>query len=389
MTAGKGEVVIGAGPAGLAVAAMLRSRGRKPIVLERAGRVGESWRTRYDCLRLNTARWWSGLPGLAIPRQLGTWVSAADYARYLEQYATHHELEVRFGVDVASISRRGPAWSVETSAGLVETDNVVVATGYDREPFVPSWPGLKTFTGWLLHASAYRNPQPFVGRRVLVVGAGNSAADIAVDLVRGGASGVSISVRTPPQIVPRTVGGIPMQSVAVASRPLPAWVGDAIVRAVQNVVHGDLSRHGVPTPRESVSAQFRRADVVPVIDVDWVRRLKRGELTVVAAVASFQSQRVVLADGSSVTPDAVIAATGYRRGLERLVGDLGVIDQRGRPVTGEANESLPGLYFVGYTNPLSGNLRELGLHARVIADRIARASQATPQTAGAIGMTQS
>jgi len=147
---------------------------------------------------------------MAIPRQLGTWVSAADYARYLERYATHHELEVRFGVDVASILRRGSAWSVETSAGLVETDNVVVATGYDREPFVPSWPGLSTFTGRLLHASAYRNPQPFVGRRVLVVGAGNSAADIAVDLVRGGASGVWISVRTPPQIVPRTVAGIPM-----------------------------------------------------------------------------------------------------------------------------------------------------------------------------------
>src|SRR2546425_13262613 len=89
--AGSGEVVIGAGPAGLAVGAMLRRRGRKPIVLERAGRVGESWRTRYDCLRLNTARWWSGLPGMAIPRQLGTWVSAADYARDLERDATDHE----------------------------------------------------------------------------------------------------------------------------------------------------------------------------------------------------------------------------------------------------------------------------------------------------------
>src|SRR2546428_6496394 len=160
MKAGDGDVVIGAGPAGLAVAAMLRRRRRNPIVLERAGRVGESWRTRYDCLRLNTARWWSGLPDLAIPRELGTWIGAADYANYLEQYARHHDLDVRFGVEVASISRRGSGWSVETSAGGVEADNVVVATGYDREPFVPNWPGLDTFAGQRLHASAYRNPQP-------------------------------------------------------------------------------------------------------------------------------------------------------------------------------------------------------------------------------------
>src|SRR2546426_3589 len=261
MKAGDGDVVIGAGPAGLAGACMLRRRPRKSIVLGRAGRSG---------------------------------------------------------------------WSVEPSAGGVEADNVVVATGYDREPFVPNWPGLDTFAGQRLHASAYRNPQPFAGRKVLVVGAGNSAADIAVDLARGGASGVWASIRTPPQIVPRTVGGIPMQSVAVASRPLPAWVGDAIVRAVQKAVHGDLSRHGLPSPTESVSAQFRRADVVPVIDVDWVGRLKRGEIRVVAAVESFEAKRVVLADGSSLAPDAVIAATGYRRGLERLVGDLGLIDQRRR-----------------------------------------------------------
>ena len=97
MTARTADVVIGAGPAGLAVGAMLRRRGRDPLLLERAGRVGESWQSRYDCLHLNTARWWSRLPGLEIPRRFGTWVSAKDYARYLELYARHHELDVRLG----------------------------------------------------------------------------------------------------------------------------------------------------------------------------------------------------------------------------------------------------------------------------------------------------
>ena len=357
MTPSRSDVVIGGRPAGLAVAATLKRRGRAPLVLERADRVGDSWRNRYDCLRLNTARWWSSLPGLALPSRLGTWVGAGDYARYLEDYARHHGLDVRLGVGVERIIRLETGWLVETSGGAIEAENVVVATGYDREPSVPAWLGADGFTGRLLHASAYRNAEPFAGRNVLVVGAGNSGADIAVDLVRGGASNVWISVRTPPQVVPRT---------AVASRTLPSWIGDAIVRSVQRLVHGDLSRQGLPPPRETVSAQFRRADVVPVIDVDFVRALRRGTVRAVQAVSDFERERVVLADGSSLTPDVVIAATGYRRGLETLVGHLGVLDERGRPAEG----AYPGLYFAGYTNPLSGNLRELGIHARQIADRI-------------------
>ena len=373
------DIVIGGGPAGLACAAVLKRRGRNPVVLERAPRVGESWRTRYDCLRLNTARWWSSLPGFPIPRNLGTWVGAGDYANYLDLYARRHELDVRLGLDVSRISKREPWWLVETSAGTIEAENVVVATGYDREPFLPDWPGLSGFSGQMMHASAYRNPDMFAGRRVLVVGAGNSAADIAVDLVRGGAARVWMSIRTPPQIVPRTVGGLPMQTVAVATRALPAWVGDSIVRAAQKLVHGDLTRHGLPSPRETVSTQFRRGDVVPVIDVEFVRRLRAGELEAVAAVREFEGDRVVLADGSQVSPEAVVAATGYRRGLEGLVGDLGVLDARGLPVTGAPESDLRGLYFAGFTNPLSGNLRELGIHARQIADQIAKSRLAVQE----------
>ena len=383
MTARTADVVIGAGPAGLAVGAMLRRRGRDPLLLERAGRVGESWQSRYDCLHLNTARWWSRLPGLEIPRRFGTWVSAKDYARYLELYARHHELDVRLGVGVEGISPHESGWLVESSVGEFEADNVIVATGYDREPSIPSWPGADGFTGQLLHASAYRNPRPFAGRSVLVVGSGNSAADIAVDLVRGGASKVWNSIRTPPQIVPRTVGGIPMQTVAIVTRSLPVWVGDAVVRSVQILVHGDLSPYGLPSPREGVSAQFRRADVVPVIDVAFVHTLKRGEVEFVAAVSAFDGERVLLADGSSLQPDVVVAATGYRRGLERLVGNLGVLGERGRPITSgaESPDGLSGLYFAGYTNPLSGNLRELGIHARQIADQIATSPRSAQQRA--------
>jgi putative flavoprotein involved in K+ transport len=368
LTAQDRDLVIGAGAAGLAVAAMLRAHGRDPVVVDRAHRVGASWWTRYDCLQLNTARWWSGLPGYPIPRTFGTWVKATDYARYLDAYALHHRLDVRLGVSVETIAEAHPGWKATTSAGEMRAANVVVATGYDREPFVPAWPGLDTFIGRVLHSSAYRNSASFVGIEALVVGGGNSATDIAVDLVRGGASRVWLSIRTPPQIVPRTVGRLPMQSVAVATRRMPAWVGDGIVRLVQRLVHGDLSRHGLPRPRESVSAQFGRADVVPVIDVEFVRAVRRGDLYVVPAVSQFDRDHVVLADGSRVAPRLVVAATGYRRGLERMVGHLAVLDERGRPVSGV--ETPRGLFFVGFSNPLSGNLREIGIEAATTAKRI-------------------
>jgi putative flavoprotein involved in K+ transport len=377
LTAEVEDVVIGAGPAGLATAAVLRRRGRRSVVLDRGERIGQSWLSRYECLRLNTVRWWSGLPGLAIPRRFGRWVKAEDYAGYLDLYAKHHQLDVRLGVSVERIKRGDRGWLVSTSTGEIAARNVVVATGYDREPFIPSWPGREVFAGELLHASRYRNARPLEGRSVLVVGCGNSGADIAVDLVRGGASKVWLSARAAPQIVPRTVGGIPMQTVAITTRRLPAWVGDSVVRIAQRLAHGDLTRYGVPRTEQPVSVQFGGSDVVPVIDVDFVNTVKRGGIEVVPAVEAFDGYKVICADHSVIVPNVVIAATGYRRGLESLVGHLSVLAHDGRPLAHgpESPAGATGLFFVGYTNPLSGNLRELAIDARRTANRVAAKSR--------------
>ena len=377
MTLQRADIIVGAGPAGLATAAMLRIEGRDPLVLDLGERVGQSWLRRYECLRLNTTRWWSSLPGLPIPRKYGTWVKAADYASYLGLYARHHSLDVWCGTSVQRIDRGDGRWLVATSAGAMEADNVIVAAGYDRLPFVPAWPGKEEFGRDLIHSSAYRNARPFVQQGVLVVGGGNSGTDIAVDLARAGAS-VWLSLRTPPQIVPRTIAGLPMQTVAICARGLPAWVGDSIVKSAQRLVHGDLTRFGIAAPVEPLSAQFSRGDVVPVIDVDFVRAVKRGLIKVVAAVEAFEGSRVILSDQSVLSPAVVIAATGYRRGLESLVGHLQVLEPDGRPAANgpHSPSGANGLFFVGYTNPLSGNLRELSIDSKRTARAIALRSVA-------------
>jgi putative flavoprotein involved in K+ transport len=366
--------VIGAGPAGLATAAMLRKRGVDVVTIDRAEGVGSSWRGHYDRLHLHTVRWLSHLPGMRIPRENGRWVHRDDVIAYLERYAAYHQLELMLGTEVTGLSRADGTWTLETSAGPVEAANVVVATGYNHTPFMPEYPGRDGFEGELLHASQYRNAEPYRGRDVLVVGSGNTGAEIAVDLVEGGARRVRLAVRTPPNIVRRQVGVTPNQVLAVGMRRLPPQVVDSIGRVAQRVTVGDLTRYGLAKPERGVYTRMIEDDVVPVIDVGLIDAVKKRQVEIVGALLGFDGPDVILSGRERIRPEAVIVATGYRRGLEPLVGPLGVLDERGKPVVHGAHcpPGAPGLYFTGYTNPISGMFRELAIDARRIAKAIAR-----------------
>ena len=220
-----------------------------------------------------------------------------------------------------------------TSRGELDAARVVVATGYNRTPFIPGWPGRDGYSGTLIHSSAYRNSAPYRGKEVLVIGAGNSGAEIAADLLEGGAGRVVIAVRTPPHIVPRQALGVPAQVVGIGIRRLPPGVGDVIVAALQRIFVGDLSRSGMPKTERGFYSDFLSRGVVPTLDVGLIGPLKRGTVGVVRGVESFERSAVVLADGSRISPEVVIAATGYRRGLEPLVGDLGVLDAAVAPTS--------------------------------------------------------
>lgn len=376
--------VIGGGPGGLAAAAALREQGVRAVVLEKSADVGASWRRHYDRLHLHTTRRWSALPGLPMPRRFGRWVSRDDVVRYLEKYVEHHELEVVTGVEVSRIDRAadGTGWRLTASGGRELTGRaVVVATGYNHTPRIPDWSGRDTFTGELLHASAYRNPAPYAGRDVLVVGVGNTGAEIAVDLVEGGASRVRLAVRTVPHIVRRSTAGWPAQATGILVRRLPVALVDRAGGLMARVAVPDLAEKGLPRPDTGLYSRVKDG-AIPVQDVGLIDAVKGGRVVPVAAVESFDKDAVVLADGTRITPDAVIAATGYLRALEPLVGHLGVLDARGRPVAhgGRTPKQAPGLYFTGFTNPISGMFREMALDAEKIAKRLARTPAPRPES---------
>ncbi|MFH9131856.1 flavin-containing monooxygenase [Streptomyces griseoaurantiacus] len=372
--------VIGGGPGGLAAAQALRAKGVRAVVLERSDQVGSSWRGHYERLRLHTTRGLSSLPGLAMPRSFGRWVSRENVVRYLEKYAEHHELEIVTGVEVSRVERApdGEDWLLRASGGRELTGRaVVLATGFNHTPYVPQWPGREDWSGEFLHAGSYRSPAPYAGRDVLVVGAGNTGAEIAVDLVEGGARRVRLAVRTVPHIVRRSTAGWAAQYSAVLVRRLPVRLVDRLARTMCRISVPDLTAQGLPRPETGLYSRVREG-AIPVQDAGIVEAVRTGRVEVVAAVEGFEGDAVLLTDGSRVEPEAVIAATGYARGLEPLVGHLDVLDARGRPVTsgGRTPENAPGLYFTGFTNPISGMLREMARDAERIARAVARGVRA-------------
>jgi putative flavoprotein involved in K+ transport len=344
---------------------MLQRHGSDVVVFER-GAVGAAWTTRYDRLHLHTVRWLSGLPGYRIPRAFGKWPSRDRVVEYLERYADHHALDVRRGTEVERIDRSNSGWRLVTGNDTVEAQRVVIACGHSNVPYVPEWRG--AFRGTVVHSADYRNPSPYVGQRVLVVGAGNSGAEIAVDLVDGGSAEVFLAVRTPPSIVRRDTLGFPSQVLGIATARLPVPVVDRIASTMRRVSIPDLTAHGLPAPERPYS-DFLQRRVIPILDVGIVDAVRHGRVRVVAGLERFEDGAALLSDGSRLDVDAVIAATGYRPGLEPLVGHLGVLDEHGVPLVHGANEhsGAPGLHFVGYEVLLGGAFRLAGIRAKQLA----------------------
>jgi putative flavoprotein involved in K+ transport len=370
-------VIIGGGPAGLAVAAQLGRRGCHYRLLERADSLAAAWSARYDSLQLHTVRWLSSLPGAPIPRRYGRWVRRDDLVAYLLEYARRNRIEPELGVEVTRIERAAGGWHLQTSAGDRSASRVVLATGYTRTPYLPDWPGRDTFEGPLSHAVAYREPSAYRGQKVLVVGAGNSAAEIAVDLAEVAAE-VQLSVRTPPNIVRRDVCGVPSQLIGVALRPVPEVLMNPLQTLMRRVTVPDLSRYGLPAPSGDGFSQFLRSQTVPILDHGFVAAIRSGRIRVVPAVESIEAGNVRLVDGSVAQPDAIIAATGYRPDLQAMLSDLDVLDASGQPLVHGAHtvEGAPGLYFVGISVQLAGLLREIGREAQDVARSISELGQA-------------
>jgi cation diffusion facilitator CzcD-associated flavoprotein CzcO len=310
------------------------------------------------------------------PFRKGTPVFAArdDFVRYLESYATRHEVLVRFGVHVDQIDPCPGGWRLSTSVGERTARQVVVAMGHQNAPRFPDLKGLERYSGRLIHSAEYRNAEKFREDDVLVVGSGCSAMDIAYDLVTGGSRHVRVAVRSQPDLFPRAPGGIPSDLIALALFRLPARTADRVHELIRRVTIGDLTRWGLSSPEEGIFTRIARHGAGPtptLVNRALVRAIKAGQIEIVAAVEAFDSSGVRLADGTALRPDAIIAATGFTTGLERLVGHLGLLDHRGQPLVHGGPAAAPGLRFSGYVP----NLRNVYHDARRVAEQVSQVDE--------------
>ncbi len=365
--------VVGAGAAGLSTAAALAKLGHEAVVLEQDDRIGAVWARRYERLRLHTVRRFSGLAHRPLPRDYPRYVPRDLYARYLEDYARHFGLAVQLSERVERVRVENaagpPSWRIETTDAVWRAPVVVLATGHFNRPVLPAWPGRDRFRGRLLHSAEYTTGRDFAGERVLVVGLGNTGAEIATDLRESGAAHVAVAVRTPPPITRRDLAGVPVQLFGLALSRFPAALVDGAGAVLRRIGTGDLRAHGLAPAAWGPFA----ARKPPVIDVGFLNELKGGRVAVRPALAELTETGVVFGDGSEERFDAVVAATGFDTGLAGLVDAPGVLDAHGSPrfPAGEPTPH-PGLYFVGFRDTVRGHLFEANRDSRRLARTIAR-----------------
>jgi putative flavoprotein involved in K+ transport len=365
-------VVIGAGPSGLAVARELRHRhGISALVVDKAAAPAVSWRNRYDNFRLNTNGFLSHLPGQRIPLTAGRWPTKEDMVRYFDRYVRQQDITLALGCEVNNIERSANGWLVGTSSGEIRTPAVVLATGKYHTPVVPPWPGLDEFTGELVHSGHFRNAWPFAGRDVLVVGAGNSAADIAVQLAENGARKVWLAVRTPPHLVRRAIGLVPSDIFLELFARVPARLVDPVIGQLNRLLFGDLSVYGFHRPPLGLKATVEQRGRIPTLADELVEAVRSGRVEVVAAVSAVESDLVLLDDRTAVKPEVIVAATGFSTDLDGLVGHLGVLDGNGDPHGGFASDLGDGMFAIGYGIPPNGPLRAIRLAATPLASLVA------------------
>jgi indole-3-pyruvate monooxygenase len=360
-------LVIGAGAAGLAVGACLRHEHIPYIIIEEDDAPGSAWDRRYDRLHLHTHKRFSALPHLPYPKDTPRYPSRRQVADYLRLYARTFQLEPRLGQRAVEARRDGHGWVTTTQDTRYRSTFLVVATGQSKTPNRPSWPGMESFPGSILHSTEYTNGSVFKGARVLVVGFGNSAAEIALDLCEHGAQ-VAMSVRGAVNVAPRDLFGMSTHAVSVMLSRLPARFADALTRTLPRLILGDLTPYGIRRLPYGGMIQIERDKTTPLLDIGTIGLIKSGRIVVFPDLERFNGELITFSDGRRAGFDAVVLGTGYRQNLISFLKDAdAALDANGCARASGRDSGVPGLFFCGFKNSRGGLLREAGREAQRIA----------------------
>lgn len=354
-----GPVIVGAGPSGLAISAGLKKQGVPFVVLERANCIASLWKNHtYDRLKLHLPKQFCQLPYFPFPDNFPEYPTKVQFIDYLESYAKHFEITPRFNESVqsAKYDETCGLWQVKTIStsgsnwGEVEyiCRWLVVATGENAEKVVPEFEGLQDFGGSVMHACDYKSGESYQGKRVLVVGCGNSGMEVSLDLCNHKAipsmvvrNSVSEDILSSvpymlvfyhqiqlsesefnwlfsfcfiPQVhvLPREVLGRSTFELAVLMMKwLPLWLVDKILLIIARLLLGNIEKYGLRRPSMGPLKLKNTQGKTPVLDIGALERIRSGEIRVVPGIKRFSRGRVEFVNGENLEMDCVILATGY------------------------------------------------------------------------------
>lgn len=332
-------IVIGAGLAGLTFAERLKRDGHSVQVLECGEEVATSWRSRHPQLTLNTHRALSAMPGLAYPKGTPAFPKRQEVIQHLTEFASRNALPIRFACRVKSVDRSGADIVVKSTCGEFSARHLVVATGHDRVPFIPEWPGLEAYADGFRHAAQFGSISQYRGKDILVIGAGNSGFDVLNHLSRIETGSIWLSVRGAPVILPKRLFNIAVNRYARLLINLPSSVADFAISTIQRMAFGPLKSVGFSVDTKGGATRMAREHTAISVDNGAMAAIKSGRFKVVGPVSHFEIDRVLLADSTELMPDHVIAATGYRTGLEMIFPDDGLLDETGYPFASRSGQS--------------------------------------------------
>lgn len=372
---GTNALIIGASISGLACAASLQKRNIEYIILEKENQVATPWRNHYDRLHLHTNRRLSHLPYKKFGRRIPRYPSRQQVVDYLEAYQKQFNIRPVLNTTVISVKKAGNFWITETSNGEFKSAYLIMATGPYGKHRPVSFPGMETFQGKIMHSCEYKTGKDYKGQNVLVVGFGNSACEIAIDLYEQG-SVPSMSVRSPVNVIPRDVLGVPVLELSLLLSRLPPRVADILIAPFMNWLIGDLAKLGLKKMPYGPLEEIRRDGNAPVLDIGTIGHIREGHLKIYDDIDFIEGKTVHFKEGGKREFDAIVAGIGYYRDYAEIVEvDQCRFDDLRASAGKQKYFGRDGLYFCGYWISPTGQIREITSDAQKIARDIAKADR--------------
>ncbi|MEO8413825.1 MAG: NAD(P)/FAD-dependent oxidoreductase [Ginsengibacter sp.] len=367
-------LVVGASISGLASACCLQQQQIGYIVIEKEVQVAAPWRHHYDRLHLHTNKRVSNLPYKKFDNTIPRYPSRLQVLDYLDNYRREFNINPIFNTEAKKIKKEGDYWITETTGEIYQSKYLIMATGAFGKPKSVDFAGLETFTGKVMHSYGYKTGNDFKGQKVLVAGFGNSACEIAIDLYEQGAI-PSMAVRSPVNVIPRDILGMPILEISILLSHLPPRIADTVSAPLMRLLFGDISKLGLKKKSYGPFEEIRREGRVPVLDIGTIKHIRQGHIHIFGDIDHIGGKTIHFADCRQEDFDAIIAAIGYYRDYAQIVDvDNNRFEDLNLPVNKQKYFGKDGLYFCGFWIGPTGQIREITFDAQKIARDISNKS---------------